>query len=145
MTSPADIQHRLRERKVASLKTGELTPDPLCTEAADTIAQLVKERDGWQRMVGEIVAAVPLKDTVGAGASVKDLIEYIKGQIARASKAEAEAATLREALEEIAASPLRSEFREIDGPTPIEDCADGRDMLIRRARRARTQQHGAKE
>jgi hypothetical protein len=98
MTSPADIQHRLRERlrdfddevaehlanetERADLWTEIDVPVSYLREAADTIAQL----RSW------LATIEPAADSFHARMVAAE---------SRASKAEAEAATLREALEEI--------------------------------------------
>jgi hypothetical protein len=108
-TSPADIQHRLRG--IANAFDGQTMPidgtglAKDLREAADTIAQLVKERDeardaqrkaenGFNLYRGDLMSATNEMDR----------------QHARAEAAEAEAATLREAL---------SRVRRIAGETAV--------------------------
>jgi hypothetical protein len=153
MTSPADIEHRLRE--IADEKrdcnvcdgdgikesgrpclgcgqTGKVFVHGVrtlstLTEAADTIAQLVKERDEADQQRDEA-------RTLATAAVAERDREWEK----RAA-AEAEAATLREALE-------RERTRDLGRASA--DYRAGYEMALIRldlALRARTQQHGAKE
>jgi hypothetical protein len=126
MTSPADIEHRLREC------THNAHVLSVCTEAADTIAQLVKERDEARANVLKMCAAE------------LDAVQ-------RASTAEAEAATLREALEpfsDMAGELFARNWNASDVVIALDNPDDPHRLTAGdffALRRARTQQHGAKE
>ena len=53
------------------------------------IAELERSRDNWMLMVGKVAAIIPLKDTIGATATLGDMIEYFKGNQARIAELEA--------------------------------------------------------
>lgn len=69
------------------------------TEAAELIARLTAERDGWMRIVGQIAATVPLPLILKATGSTGDLIAHFKAQADHIETLEARVATLSAALE----------------------------------------------
>jgi Lar family restriction alleviation protein len=105
---------------------------------ADTIAQLVKERDEaveWRDAIRSLCKALDTDDLPWGGDKDGWGFQhyFIKHLHTRAEAAEAEAATLREALE-----------RETEHCALIAEMHDHQG-IIAAAIRARTQQHGAKE
>jgi hypothetical protein len=176
MTSPADIQHRLRPRHVVDAIVGEaacklraeghdhyaqllnawlVENNALKTEAADTIAQLVKERDAALSYATNLLVSFveqhcdpvpewkPLPTLMGVLTQLDNASTVVREFKARAEVAEAEAATLREALER-----EREECAKLaDEQAAREEYGHAKHacVMIAQALRARTQQHGAKE
>jgi hypothetical protein len=159
MTSPADIEHRLRDTSGDPYFV--FTPGVqewleanwnLRIEAADTIAQLVKERDEARETNRELHRRVQFAERFKQSRAIirKQLWDFVMRRLhqkiaaeSRASKAEAEAATLREALER---AEIELEAAKAFGGGWFGNVKESvRNHYRVDARRARTQQHGAKE
>ena len=83
------------------------------TDVADArIAEIERSRDNWMLMVGNIAATIPLKDTIGATATLGDMLEYFKGNQARIEELEAALTSILQIPNSDAAQGIMKAFAE---------------------------------
>jgi len=87
------------------------------------IEALKEDRDGWSKVVGDIVSSIPLPLVIKHAGTVKDTIAYFKGLHGELEKAEFEIAALKAKLANPVVLPAKLQWSDTDGVSDDEICA----------------------